>query len=169
MSVTKPVAKLNGVNIIDYLFTLQEMKSQVSKHFNFDSPLWKAIYSHIHKESENPAFFDIPQNYRISLVQGIGFQSVLAYAFNSKTILIQFEVGFLEEDSNDNLVRSYHIECPVDLELDFTEEKFDGWLKEVRAKKDLKRTEEELEVLETLVKKYPKETKKLIKKPTVKT
>ena len=172
---SKKIAVLTGDTIMSHLLTMQEMKSQTFKHFQYDSPLWKAIRDHVHNERENPAFFDIPPEHSIAVYRGTGvsivFKSATVYqeyppnapVFLSPNFLIDYNVTFISQGWEREIIRSYSQKCPVKLELNFSKAKFATWLEQVRAEKDAVNAEKELSLLAKMVKKYPKEVKRLLK------
>jgi hypothetical protein len=69
--------------------------------------------------------------------------------------ILDFTVGYENEEENHEFERLYSFQVPFDLELNFTREKYDAWVAEQKAKREAEKMKEDLEKLKELVGRHP--------------
>jgi hypothetical protein len=164
VSKTNPVAKLTG-NIIEHLFIFQDMKSEIIRYYHFDSKLINAIVDYIYHNSNN-VFIRVPDDYFIECHRGTGaaisFKHVTVYknyevkpATCEEVFRLDLSITLTHDETEMERYENISFLVPVDLELNFTEEKFNKWIDGLEKGKNAREEVEELKVLEKLQKKYP--------------
>lgn len=169
---------LTGENIREHLLHAQQVEKATWSHFRSHSPLFKALYEHVRTASEKTCIVE-REGREVSCHRGTGYaveiqDPILHFALPGETEVLSFQlrVGYcpLEDDAEydsqggRDVERVYRLYCPIDLELNFTKEKFDLWIKEMREKQDAELLKKERKVLDRLLKRHPKyATEKLLK------
>lgn len=166
-----PWQQLSGANILEHLDRLSIAREALRWHFRTDSKLWRAIKNHI-GETEPGKCCIINKRWPCICNRGTGWSVSLGDVFtyadpNSKTFVIQFRVGFEIDDEDHDYYRKktssgYRIDVPKDLELNFTKQKFQAWLRGQKKLLEAKDKDELQHRVAQLVARYP-EAKKFLK------
>ena len=136
-TVKPPWQKLSGDNIIEHLGHLRDTQQAVNWHFRTDSKLWKAIRNHIGEAKPGKCCI-INKHWHCASHRGLGWAISLNHAFtytnpSEKSFVLEFRVEFEVDDEDTpkypkEVRRKYRLDVPKDLELNFTELKFQTWL-----------------------------------------
>lgn len=161
-------------NIEDALKMTAEVKEHISRYFHYKSLFFKALQKQIcDKESENGIIY-FPKDMSVSCsISGVGIlfkeASISHFHIDQNFYKLKFEVHYVyNEQDNYDVVdeREYKIDVPLDLEMNFTQEKFDKWV-EQKGEEDKTRKEKELRhELSRVKSRYPNDEnifKKLLK------
>jgi hypothetical protein len=167
MADAKDLNELLAPNIIDHVRIMQKAEAAMRWYFHARSKLMRAIHKHISNPNAPCVIIDRP--YSIATYRGTGaaihFKDMTVYGTqfdgNSKPYEVDFyqlkiEVEYDDEDEGYKGDKIYMIDVPIDLEINFTEEKFDAWVGELAKKRASEKEAKDREVLEALLKKYPK-------------
>lgn len=138
----EPLSGITHDCIVEKLEHRKKLDEGIHQYFRSDSLLWRAISDHI---AECPlrqcAFFN--KTHRVVYHRGTGPAISLkkvwirppgAYPLDKETIRFWFDVVFHNEDEETEYQESHMIDAPIDLLENFTEAKFQKWLKEQREK-----------------------------------
>lgn len=175
----KPPYVLEDGNIVSHILKSQEVEEQTKRFFS-SSPFWRKLQKHIMglgdhyansgrtPHTEDRCFLiDIPEtlsdvsvyvkSYRSRY--GISFKDACIYGEQEFVLTIEVEW----EIDHDDFTRSYSLRpIPFDLLTDFSDEKFDAWIKEVLDKKEAEAQIQAEAQLNRLVRKYPELAKKIL-------
>jgi len=163
--VAEILDELVNRNIVDHILKLNEMENARQRYFYLISPVWKAIRDHISRSKECGL---IKRDERlIRSYRGLGASVQLKNVHlpkidNPKNILdFEIEVEYIQEGEEGaerpaTYKKKYWINVPSELELDFTQRKFENWVKKEKAKMDAEIKKSDLEKIKQLKKKYPK-------------
>lgn len=127
---------LHGSNLIDSLQFIQDCQDGIRWYFYHTySKLWKAIKNHIKKSSIGKCcLIEKIANVNDDYGHGISFVRASMYQLETAVFMIEINVNYdkydEEEDAYIGFSKNYTIECPIDLELNFTDAGFKKWLKE---------------------------------------
>lgn len=172
-------------NIIDLLRQVRDAGVMINRYFHWDSSVLKAIENHIWKA--NPCLLiDRPRNgdgEEMKVKTGGGQVCVsfvkaeargLSYAENKPveaeyyTLEVReyytLEIRVVFEDEDGDVERRYSFNIPIDLEEDFTEEKFEAWVKYTIENNRKNSMYYEIPKLKALIEKYSDEAKELVSK-----
>ncbi len=155
--------QLQGKNIVEHLKFAYAVEEATKDYFRFLSPAWKAIQDHIQYDKDCVIIEherDEDGDANIAYHRGVGsihMRNVWLYKgsdseFYGMNIGVDYSIG---NNRYDYRTVSYPIAIPIDLELNFTKRKFQGWIKKLRNERDKKTREEEAVILQKLMKKYP--------------
>jgi hypothetical protein len=164
-------------NVIDLLRQVRDAGIMINRYFHWDSPVLKAIENYIWKA--NPCLLiDRPLNgdgKEMAVRTGRGQVCVsfakaeargVSYATNKPVeceyYTLEVRVVFYDEEEDYNVEKKYSFNIPIDLEENFTEEKFDAWVKNTVDANRRNAMFSELPKLKALIAKYPDEAKKLL-------
>lgn len=161
-------------NVIKHLETMVEMRNEIEWHFRIKSKLYDATKEYIVKNKDN-AFCSHPQNYIVTCHRGTGLgvriidcgiwgqeckENKLLQECKENKLLprevfwIRLEIEFFNEEENHEIIKKKEINFPLDLEENFSDEKFQLWVKEKEKQKKDKDSEIELKLLKNLMQKY---------------
>ena len=164
----EPIAKLTG-NIIEHMRLMSDLEIQKSKHFHWDSKLWRAIDDAVSYHDDLVAH---PKDYLIMSYRGTGravrLTDVCLYNRNYTTnppkehsvVGIEIEVEYIHEDQNgydnpDKIRKTYRLQPPMELFVKFSKIKFNNWVKKVKSERDAETKKEDLIKLKELQEQYP--------------
>ena len=160
--------KLEDGNVISNMNRISELQAAQSKYYHFTSKLWKAIRNHV-SYSKDCVLCELEGTIISHRGTGasISIKKTRLYAPDYKTrppteadhFSLSFEVEYFCEGEErsydpDTYRRTYYVNPPVALELNFTKRGFDAWIKEMREKRDVEIEKPEREELKRLKKKY---------------
>ena len=152
-------------DIIAHVRLMQDGERETKMYFRSDSEAWTAIQKHISYAKEC-AFFERTDSIRSYRGTGpaVHFRDITVYGTQFKGST-PYEVDFFQIDvdiefENDEYADEtrhdrLHINVPFDLELNFTQEKFDAWIAEKLEERKKKEGNKDREIFDTLLKKYP--------------
>ena len=162
--------KLENQNVISNMEKIRELRNAQNEYYYWVSPLWKAISKHI---GYNKDCVLIDREAIMVSHRGhgpaIALKDTHLYAFDysvkppkpSDMYNITFTVEYFHDgeercENPDTYQKSYYLNVPIDLELNFTKRKFDAWVNTIKEKRDAKTKTKELAQLNALKKKYNK-------------
>jgi hypothetical protein len=149
-------------------------RAQQQKYFFWHSSLWDALKKHICNEKECKVIVWEPDSLILSK-RGNGSAIRLfeagVYPLQADTddstkeplkYWITFEIDWAKKRdiggysiNIDEFTKTYTLDIPTDLEVRFTQEKFNSWTQKVNNDRELKIREQEIMLLKKLRKKYP--------------
>lgn len=157
-------------NVVEHIKLMQTGERATDWHFRVRSKFAKALQAHIVGASDKTCIID-KGGRAVSCHRGTG------YAVNVKDVCVHFampgEVEYMSfkvsvglEPLEDDVeyegreFRDHNTEhrfsCPTDLELDFTQAKFDLWVRKTKEEVDAERLSKERKQLDFLLKRHPK-------------
>lgn len=153
-------------------------RDDIQSYFYFKSNVWKEIRNHISNDINSP-LFDPPRNHTIPIHRGTGADitlrdfGVFAKNYNTKPpseseyFWIMFDVGFVHDENIDLdnppiEYKSYTLNVPTNLIMDFNKPKFEEWISELSTKRNIKRTIDDIATLKDLINRYPEQAKELL-------
>lgn len=155
---------LYGGNIITHLREMQSLRENCRKYFSYKSKFFRALKDHIGSED---CVFDLRGEVVWHRGTGIdvSFRGATVWALDYQqdppkepdVFSIDFEVT-VEDEYGQEQRRSFSIGVPVDLEFNFTVEKFNKLIDKKRKEIDYKIVEE----LERLIEKYPDKAREIL-------
>jgi hypothetical protein len=166
MKTQKPknsLYQLLGENIGEHLKIMQDGDRATDWHFRTGSQFAKALEEHLLKSKEKDCIID-REGRTISCHRGTGYavnikNPTLHFAMPDEVQNLSFdlEVGYEPNEEDDeyrgrDIERSYHLYCPIDLELNFNKHKFDLWLIETRKRLQAEQLKQERKTLDRLLK-----------------
>lgn len=140
--------------LVAHMRLQSELEDELSKYFYFKSPLWKAIIREVYKGQGQDSGLVKPQpDMHIPSHRGTGPSVSCKSAWmpgmnylpdggkeEQNYFGIRFVVGWVYNDDTSEhpqeKERTYDLNVPVDLETNFTQEKFDAWVATLRAERD---------------------------------
>lgn len=159
------VPSLSGADVYAGMMEICNLRENISKHFHFDNPLWRAIRRHI-VESHDCVL--INRSGPLANYRGTGYAVRLIdwYCYSNSlcdldVFCMSIAVGYYDEDKNTYEVE-YDLNVPVGLLTDFSNEKFDLWISQKKSEKDKLKTDRDLVQLGELVKTYPEHAKMVL-------
>ena len=164
----RPLYVLEG-NIIEHLRKINDMRNQANMYFHFGSKLWRAVERHIALDPDQ-ALATFPQGMSLRggrNTYGINRRECGLYAQewdDGKPVQpIKFWVEFsanLVNNEEEEFSRNYSVNVPIDLELNFTEDKFKAWTDALKKERDNKINAKEFEEYQRLKAKFGKKRRK---------
>lgn len=165
---------LMGENIVQHLTNLNLLEHQKKNYFRNNSKLWKAIFEHIYY-AKKCVLIDRDESKYGEAVEIISYRGSGA-AINLKNVEIRgiyqpnekpflsftFEIEYGGECFS-NYSKTYSIDIDTDLEINFTKEKFDNYIQQLKNTKEEKNKQNDLYMLDMLVRKYPEQAEKYVK------
>jgi hypothetical protein len=173
-----PLYTLLAPTIAGHLKTIQDAGRATHWYFRTGCRFVKALEDHIIKAGQKTCVID-KEDRRISYHRGTGAaievkNPVFHIGLDDEPDSISFklEVGFepLENDAeythdgSGDVERAYHINFPVDLEENFTTEKFNSWITKTRARLRAETDKTEHRFLEKMIQRHPEKARELISK-----
>jgi len=148
------VALLEGGNIVAHMRHIAGLQRMVDTYFHMYSKLWRKIEHHIANDQDQ-VLVEFPKTWQVRgsrASYGVHRQSCGIYAMDfvdgvpkpPKTFWMDIRVDFTDEEEGNEFSKSFHVNVPVDLELDCTDEKFDAWIASIRKIRDDKVNAREL-------------------------
>jgi hypothetical protein len=169
---------LLATNIVEHLKIVQKARRATDEHFRGRSDFFDALREHVRVATDAKCVID-REGRAVSCHRGTGYAVTLAdpcvhFALPGEVEHMSFNlrVGFEPLENDDayetrafrDVEREFRLDCPVDLELNFTQAKFDLWAKATKEKLDAERLKKERKQLDRLLKRHPKyATEKLLK------
>lgn len=166
----KKVSELLAPDIIAHTRIYQDAESAIKKYFHFDSKLMRAIHKHI-GYAKDCVLIDRPADicHYSECGAAVHFKDITVWGtqwkYNDETkrnepyeidyFGLDITVEYHDENEDRDVTRQYTINVPIDLEINFTEEKFNVWINELAQKRNLEREEKDKEAIKALLKKYP--------------
>lgn len=154
-------------------------REEIWRWFYFKSKVWKAIYNHI-ATSEDVVIVSIPTHNSIATHRGTGHAISLrdfgVYGKNYDTsppteataFWMKVSIGLVhiseDHDYGSEVDHGYNFNVPTELMFEFTEEKFNAWISDLRRKRDVIRTQKDDEALEKLISLYPDKARIILEK-----
>jgi hypothetical protein len=174
-----PDRKLVGANIVEHMKHAQNAHDATLNHFRYKSKLVRAIQDHC-VNATDCLLIDKGER-QISCHRGTGYavsirEALAPFAMpgECQMIWLTFSVGFspLPDDAEYNgydgghdIEKRMDVNVPADLELHFTQEKFNLWLNTtIRELRHKERDANNLKDLQKLLLKYPKQGREFLKK-----
>ena len=142
-------------NVIEDMRKMFKMKYDIRDHFSRHSKCFRAIRHHI-RNAQKCAFFDIEEG-----GSDVDFSNFHIHSDSSTEFDITVSVEIEDDDSYNNEYVDRRIIIPVDLEVNFTEKKFNTWVAKLLREKREKEKEIAIKELSRLGKLYPNELKTL--------
>jgi hypothetical protein len=162
--------KLLADNIIDHIRKVQDAEMATRNYYNRNSKCWRAIVKHIADPNNECWIIDNrPENiHRCSgtgpvihvddtTVWGTQFRGS-GPTFESYEVdeyELRFSISYYDEDDDRDKSKSYSVRIPIDLEINFTQEKFDAWVEGLKKSKIAIKEDKERKELAKLLEKYP--------------
>jgi len=154
---------LVGGNIITHLENISKLNEDIYPHFTYDSPLYRAIEKHV--LSPDCILIERPKD--LYYYRGCGamrFIRVFIWARptspDDKMLIlprdkfsIEFSLSFI--DSEEIKQKTFQVLIPLDLEVKFTQAKFDSWVDKIARKRKAENQKADLQQLSSLMAKYP--------------
>jgi hypothetical protein len=140
-----------------------EARCRERAYFNRVSKSVKEIKNHIHYDEDCVLMEKMrDEDGDLLDVSSVDFRSAALSDHEGERdwCWIDLEVQFCESEYR-YPSRSCRVKVPIDLEKNFTQEKFDAWIAKLRKERDDKVKEQEIEDLKRLMRKYPDEAVKL--------
>lgn len=134
----------NGLrgSFVAHMNLLGKVKSELEHYFRIKSKCWRAIVDHLYK-IKDCVIVQHPKDYFIPFDHAHGpcirTKSAFLYVDQTATVYgLSMAVTYVHEEERDSYrpngtERHYHIQVPIDLEVEFTQEKFDAWIAHKRA------------------------------------
>lgn len=124
--------KLLGDNIFDHLINLRNGKSDMRSYFHWKSPVWRAIQCYFNETKERWVNLIGEHPDKILVTHpGTGADVTVKNAYidwhKNDIMVLEIFVSFYDDDYNSETVETFTLYVPKDLELNFTQEKFDSW------------------------------------------
>jgi hypothetical protein len=175
----QPLNPLLADNIIEHTRIYQRAESAINEYFRSYSKLFRAIHKHIGNPNAECYIIDLPQHCRIMRYSECGaavhFKDLTVWGTQWKWdeatkrnvpyevdhFGLDITVEYHDEEEDRSVTRQYTINVPIDLEVNFTQEKFDAWISELAQKRKTEREAADKEALESLLKKHPTWREKL--------
>lgn len=110
------MSELYGKNIIEHIKMVDAAQETMRAYFIEKSSIWRAIVDHI-MNSDVCVIID-----RKNKACDVRFNTARSVISSEASLVFDF---FVDYDSESD---QHHIFVPIDLELDFTNKKFDNWL-----------------------------------------
>jgi hypothetical protein len=166
----KAVYPLLADNVVEHIKMVQNANRATDWHFRVGSKFFDALREHIRTAKDATCVID-REGRSISCHRGTGYAVELKrpcvhFAMPGETEHMSFylHVGFeaTEDDAeydsmhSRDVEREYRLYCPVDLELNFTKEKFSLWTKSMKEELDKECLKKERKELDRLLKRHPK-------------
>jgi hypothetical protein len=152
--------KLLADNIIEHMRLTQEAQEEIRHYFHWNSKLWRAIEKDIAinyidgKRVESRLIDSVGRDVaNSSASSGVSFRSARVWYDDFVNFALEFHVSF-EPIDDDTDSKSYTLVVPDDLELNFTQEKFDLWAASIAQKRNEKQDLKDRALLKELLKKY---------------
>jgi hypothetical protein len=155
-------------DIIAHTRIVQSAESAIKTYFHRHSKLMRAIHKHIGNPNAECFIIDRPPNPICRYSEcgaAVHFKDLTVYGvqfdkdnkpYMPEDFQLTIEVEYEDEDTyNDTCTRSYWISVPIDLEVNFTQEKFNAWVNGLAQKRKDEREAKDKEAMQTLLKKYP--------------
>lgn len=152
--------KLLGDNIFDHLINLRNGKSDMRSYFHWKSPVWRAIQCYFNETKERWVNLIGEHPDKILVTHpGTGADVTIKNAYidwhKNDIMVLEIFVSFCDDNCNNETVEMFTLHVPKDLELNFTQEKFDSWATEVANKRNEDIEKKEKATLLRLLDKYP--------------
>lgn len=156
---------LTGANIQQHLEYAQAAERATHSHFRLYSLFVKALAEHVRTASDADCVVD-REGRSVSCHRGTGYaielkDPILHFALPGETKMLSFKlhVGYepLDDDperdslGNRDVERVYRLYIPIDLELNYTQEKFNLWAKKMKSELDAEKLEKERAQLDRLL------------------
>lgn len=135
--------KITGQEAYDMMLAIESNKCGVRDHFHWNSPLWRTIRDHI--ESNECSIILKPDNVMTYRGTGQAIRLIKTHTYHTeyktdpssgKTITLvpdffcmELEIELYSEDEDRTFNRDFKLNIPIDLLIDFTQEKFKKWVK----------------------------------------
>lgn len=148
-------AKLVNGNIFDHMTKMRDMEEARFRYFHYVSDLWKAIQKHITYAKDcvlidrKDAVMIHRAAYGVTLERTNLFSDKNYFAMTIKVEFVPQEE--MHRECPNTYVETFYLQPPIDLELNFTEGKFNAWLKELKRKRDTENLKEEKAELKRLM------------------
>lgn len=155
---------LQGANIAEHLKLMQDGDRATHWHFRTGSRFAKALEKHILEAKDKDCVID-REGRSVACHRGTGYvveikNPILHFAMPGEVQNLSFDlkVGYeLRDDdeeysSDGEIERSYHLYCPIELELDFTEAKFKLWVIETKKRLQEEQLKKDRKTLDKLLK-----------------
>lgn len=165
-------------DIAEHLRIIQKANRATDWHFRVGSRFFDALREHVRTAPNTKCIVD-RENRKVSCHRGTGYavelrDPILHFALPGEVENLSFtlRVGYepleddpeYDHDHTRDVGREYRLYCPIDLELNFTREKFNLWTKHTKEELDKERLKQERKELDRLLKRHPKYvTEKLLK------
>lgn len=161
--------KLLASDIIEHTRIYQEAKNAIKSYYYFNSNLMRAIQKHIAR-AENCVLIDrTGQVNWDSSGYAVRFKDIMVFGpqwrYNKETgrderyeldyFNLDIVVEYYNEEDDKTENNQYTIKVPIDLEINFTQEKFDAWINEMTEKFKIKQEKKDKETFDALRKNYP--------------
>ena len=167
--------ELVGGNIIAHMRHMADCREARSTYFYRHSKLWRKLWKHL--QEDNNGLIKHPDNSLIVVCRGSGhsisLRDTCLYAKNyntdppteAATFSMSIEIEYIDEDNRSmdyppTFTRSYNIQVPCELELDFSEKAFAKWTSLKIAEETADTILKEQETLLKLMKLHPDFVKK---------
>jgi len=155
-----------------HLRKIQDMKDQLYDYFRYDSKAFRAIEDYIYKHQGFNALVDHPVDHRIPCHRGTGpainYVGASVYAMDysvrpakeADVYRLEINVGYVHKDEWEDeypteRFKKFEIQVPVDLEADFTQEKFRAWIDALAEQKKKKIQAEAVKQMRKLKAEHP--------------
>lgn len=158
-SVQKEIAEgLLADNIVDHLEKKKKMEDVEKKFWRYN-PLWRSIEDHlmnatecvlINRKTTIPCYNAYPGVY-LKAVYKLALESMLCFR-----VEVDYKVDFDEDDYYGPDKTVDHIYVPIELAVEWNEEKWNEFLIEKKKDKDEKNKKKDMRKLSELLRKYPK-------------
>lgn len=165
-----------GLNIIGHMRKIADLKEQERLYFYMKCPLWKAVRDNVSYKDD---LVKHPDETLIMSYRGTGrsvrLHNVHLYSKNyekkppeeANVFCMEVQVEYVnEEDSYQDhpptFVRTYRLNPPTDLAVNFSQDEFDAWVAQMREERLADEKTEDMKQLKRLTEKYPHETQQMI-------
>lgn len=139
------MSKFGGKNLATFLRSLSDGKQEVFKYFHYDSKFWKALKKHICEAPRYACIIQLLAHHSIPSYRGTGPAISFRAAHigggdcssgtwqESKRYYLEFAITFVHKECDymenpPTQEKTYEILVPFDLEINFTQGKFDAWV-----------------------------------------
>lgn len=130
-----------------------DLQDELHKYFYFKSPTWKAIIREVSQKKRDNGLVVIPKDMHIPTHRGTGPAMSFKGAWmpgldylpggvkkEQDYFGIRFVIGYVYDDDDSDMPnekeKTYDLNVPTDIELNFTQDKFDAWVATVKAERD---------------------------------
>ncbi len=163
-------AKLEGGNIVDHLKKAREMDNHAMMYFHSVCPVMRAIQHDIEYKGR---LFQPDNGSSLYMHRGYGAVSFRDQAYwvdlengkRQESVYVKAIVSLREDDGTEEGAerqREIRLYPPLSLFHKFDQSVFNRWADKVAAKNKAEQEEEDLAILNKLIKKYRKEAKKIL-------
>lgn len=140
--------KLRG-GFVAHLRAIADHEEELGKYYHFASKFWRAIVDHLYN-IPTCVILDHPANHYIPFDHAhgpcISFKGAHLFPRDysepgkpkeQKVFNLSVRITYIHDDNRDefnpvSFERAYALHVPLDLEVDFTQEKFNAWIEEKR-------------------------------------